>query len=52
MIEQENITIDLNEIKNINYSRYSFIFCENVNKENENLEYLKICKYFHNRSKN
>lgn len=51
MIEQENITIDLNEIKNINYSRYSFIFCENVNKENENLEYLKICKYFHNRSK-
>ena len=33
MIEQENITIDLNEIKNINYSRYSFIFCENVNKK-------------------
>ena len=51
MIEQENITIDLNEIENINYSRYSFIFCENANKENENLEYLKICKYFHNRSK-
>ena len=51
MIEKENITIDLNKLENSNYARYSFIFCENANEEKENLGYLKICKYFHERSK-
>ena len=51
IIEKENITIDLNKLENSNYARYSFIFCENTNKEKESLGYLKICKYFHERSK-
>tara|TARA_E500000178_G_scaffold356674_1_gene436976 strand:- start:2469 stop:3905 length:1437 start_codon:yes stop_codon:yes gene_type:complete len=51
MIEKENITVDSNELENINYARYSFIFCENANKEKGNLGYLKICEYFHDRSK-
>ncbi len=51
MIEKENINIDLNKLENSNYARYSFIFCENANEEKENLGYLKICKYFHERSK-
>ncbi len=51
MVQKENITIDANKLENINYARFSFIFCENANNEKENLGYLKICKYFHDRSK-
>ncbi len=51
MIEKENITIDLDKLKNSNYARYSFMFCENANEGKENFGYLKICKYFHERSK-
>ena len=51
IIEKENITIDLNKLENSNYARYSFIFCENTNKEKRESWVSKICKYFHERSK-
>ena len=36
-------------IEQVDYSRYSFIFCENE-KEKENTEYLKVCNYLEKRS--
>jgi hypothetical protein len=36
-------------IEREDYSRYSFIFCENEEKK-ENIEYLKVCNYLEKRS--
>ena len=51
MIEEENILIDNELLKDINYARYSFKFCQNTNDKKNGLQYLRICKYFHERSK-
>tara|TARA_Y100000590_G_scaffold213372_1_gene241763 strand:+ start:26234 stop:27664 length:1431 start_codon:yes stop_codon:yes gene_type:complete len=51
MIEREQVFVNYNELESSHYARYSFIFCENFDEGNRNLEYLKICKYFHERSK-
>ena len=49
-VAKENISINFNELANFNYSRYSFIFCDDVSKIHYS-EKLKICDYFNKRSK-
>ena len=49
--KSEKIIFDKKKLENIHYSRYSFIFCENFDDKKENLNYLKICKYFDERAK-
>lgn len=49
-VTKENISINLNELENFNYSRYAFIYCDDVSKIQYS-EKLKICDYFNKRSK-
>ena len=43
--KKEKFSINIQKFKDLNYSRYSFIFCDNVSKI-EYSEKLKICEYF------
>lgn len=48
LIENKNILLGSHNLLDFNYSRYSFIFCENVDKQSDNRE---ICDYFQKRAK-
>ena len=54
-IKEKNLKIDYSSLKykngfDIDYSKYSFIFCENANNEVENENYIQVCNYLKNRS--
>ena len=46
--KNKDLLIKTHDLSKFNYSRYSFIFCENINN---NLDNHKICDYFDKRSK-
>ena len=46
--KDKGISVKSHDLSKFNYSRYSFIFCENVNNDSNNHE---ICDYFDKRSK-
>ncbi len=52
-IQNMNLKIDYSYLDKIDYSRFSFIFCEHIQSKNkkENLKFLNICEYLNKRSK-
>ena len=52
-LKKTNLNIDYSYLDKLNYSRFSFTFCEHIQSKNkkENLEFLNICEYLNKRSK-
>ena len=47
---KEKIEISISKLNGTDYSRYSFLFCENFDS-NKGLNYLSICEYLNSRAK-
>ena len=50
LIQSKKIEIDISKLNNAEYSRYSFLFCEDFDL-NKSLDYLSICEHLNNRAK-
>ena len=50
LIQSKKIEISISKLNGTDYSRYSFLFCENFDS-NKGLNYLSICEYLNSRAK-